>query len=466
MSELTEFDKQRAANIARNQAILASLGLEVNAAPKPPNKRVKVKREGPIEGVRKSARVASAPKRKYRESNDRSEKENDSDDGFTDESESDADFYSDDSQPPSQLGKRRRGGYAPGHDGPVLPGDGEGLRRRVVNGRNVQHIDPEKRAVRPDPKVFGPIRGIKVGHWWPSRLACSADAVHPPTVGGIYGGTTTGAYSVAVSGGYEDDVDEGFRFTFTGSGGRDLKGTASNPKNLRTAPQSSDQTLTGFNLALKVSCDTGNPVRVIRGFKATLGPEEGYRYDGLYKVLKAWQETGLSGFKVWKYAFKRIDGQAPLDTSIGKPDDFGDEDDYNIKDETEENPGQEPPEPGTGKAEWLEEEAEDRPKRTRRSTRKSYREIGGEATSTSTPSGPTTPASKLSDNAETSVTSDDSYTKMEPVVLISRKTGARASSKNKYQPLVSEYFSPKGDDSGVTSVSRRSSRRVSKKGEM
>lgn len=143
----------------------------------------------------------------------------------------------------------------------------------------------------------------------------TAADTHKPTVGGIYGSVSTGAYSVAVSGGYEDDVDEGFRFTFTGSGGRDLKGTAKNPKNLRTAPQSSDQTLTGFNLALKVSCDTGNPVRVIRGYKAALGPDQGYRYDGLYKVLKAWQETGLSGFKVWKYAFKRIDGQAPLDTS-------------------------------------------------------------------------------------------------------------------------------------------------------
>lgn len=116
-----------------------------------------------------------------------------------------------------------------------------------------------------------------------------------------------------MSGGYEDDIDEGFRFTYTGSGGRDLKGTKNNPKNLRTAPQSSDQTLMGFNLALKTSCDTGKPVRVIRGFKAELGPTEGYRYDGLYTVMKAWEDTGLAGFKVWKFAFKRVDGQPPID---------------------------------------------------------------------------------------------------------------------------------------------------------
>ncbi|RPA99311.1 hypothetical protein L873DRAFT_917125 [Choiromyces venosus 120613-1] len=329
--EMTEFERQRAANIAKNMAILAGLGIERNATPKQPKKRVKVKKDPSqpaTEGIRKSTRVTNVPKRRYAEkrqyAQDGDEQDNQTkkkkrrrykDNDFSDENESeesDADFYSDDSQSP---GPARRRKYPPDYDGILLPGDGDGLRRRVVNGRNVQHIDPKKWAARADPKVFGPIAGFKVGHWWPTRIACSADAVHPPTVGGIYGGSTTGAYSVSVSGGYEDDVDEGFRFTFTGSGGRDLKGTAKNPKNLRTAPQSSDQTLTGFNLALKVSCETGNPVRVIRGYKAALGPKEGYRYDGLYQVLKAWQETGLSGFKVWKFAFKRIDGQAPLDTS-------------------------------------------------------------------------------------------------------------------------------------------------------
>ncbi|PUU76715.1 PUA-like domain-containing protein [Tuber borchii] len=505
--ELIEFEKQRAANIARNRAVLAGLGLEINAAPKP-KKRVKVKKEGPTEGVRKSARVASIPKRRYREGDGRSEKESRSEkenknDEYSDESESDADFYSDDSQPPGPPSKRKRGGYkyAPDYGDVLLPGDTDGLRRRIVNGRNVQHLDPKKRAMRPNPKRFGPIPGIKVGHWWQSRMACSADAVHAPTVGGIYGTATTGAYSVAVSGGYEDDVDEGFRFTFTGSGGRDLKGTVKNPKNLRTAPQSSNQTLTGFNLALKVSCDTGKPVRVIRGFKAALGPKEGYRYDGLYKVLKAWQETGLSGFKVWKFAFKRIDGQAPLDTSIGGPSDYDDEgpednseDDHNIKDEIEENAEESPqsgtddegpednseddhnikdeieenaeenPQSSTENADEPKEqaEAEVRPKRTRKSTRKSYRESGGEATSISSDS--TAPASKPSDDAETPVTSDESDVKKEIAVVISKKTRAGARAKDKNQPSIGDYLSPKGDK-GATLASR-SSRRVSGRGKM
>jgi E3 ubiquitin-protein ligase UHRF1 len=60
-------------------------------------------------------------------------------------------------------------------------------------------------------------------------------------------------------------------------GGRNLKGTKANPKNLRTAPQSSDQTLTGL---LKISCDNANPIRVIQGFKGHLkwAPSEKYKY--------------------------------------------------------------------------------------------------------------------------------------------------------------------------------------------
>ncbi|KIJ16732.1 hypothetical protein PAXINDRAFT_74937, partial [Paxillus involutus ATCC 200175] len=128
-----------------------------------------------------------------------------------------------------------------------------------------------------------------------------------PWVGGISPGPY-GAYSVALSGGYDDDVDAGYAFTYTGAGGRDLKGTKAAPKNLRTAEQSYDQSFDhNHNKALKRSVETGKPVRVIRGFKlrSTYGPSEGYRYDGLYTVVRHWQEKGLNkgGFLVCKFAF-------------------------------------------------------------------------------------------------------------------------------------------------------------------
>lgn len=94
-----------------------------------------------------------------------------------------------------------------------------------------------------------------------------------------------------LSGGYEDDVDDGEEFTYTGSGGRDLSG------NKRTAPQSSDQELTRQNGAIARNCkakfddkkggDAGDkwkeglPIRVVRGYKgkkhSKYAPDEGCR---------------------------------------------------------------------------------------------------------------------------------------------------------------------------------------------
>ncbi|EDO31303.1 predicted protein, partial [Nematostella vectensis] len=144
-------------------------------------------------------------------------------------------------------------------------------------------------------------------------MECSADGVHRPTVAGIHGNAEEGCYSLALSGGYEDDLDYGVCFTYTGEGGRDLKGTKSNPKNLRTAPQTKDQTLSRGNMALTKNVENHCPVRVIRGYKlhSQFAPEEGYRYDGLYTVERYWQAVGMSGFMVYKFALKRCGDQAP-----------------------------------------------------------------------------------------------------------------------------------------------------------
>lgn len=166
------------------------------------------------------------------------------------------------------------------------------------------------------PKTFGAIPSIPIGTTWAKRIDCSTDAVHAPTVAGISGNEHDGCWSICLSGGYEDDVDLGESFTYTGSGGRDLKGTKANPKNLRTAPQSADQTWEGKNAALRRSVQTRKPVRVVRGWKAAnrYAPSEGYVYSGLYRVEKAWMERGASGWMVCKFRFVRLSGQDPLPT--------------------------------------------------------------------------------------------------------------------------------------------------------
>ncbi|XP_022087295.1 E3 ubiquitin-protein ligase UHRF1-like [Acanthaster planci] len=172
------------------------------------------------------------------------------------------------------------------------------------------------------PNHFGEIPGIHVGQSWKFRVQVSEAGVHRPHVAGIHGREDEGAYSIVLAGGYEDDEDRGFEFLYTGSGGRDLSG------NKRTAEQSMDQKLTKMNMALARNCNAtldtkngneakdwraGKPVRVVRNSKgrkhSKYAPEEGNRYDGLYKVVKFWPEKGRSGFLVWRYLLRRDDPQ-------------------------------------------------------------------------------------------------------------------------------------------------------------
>uniref|UniRef100_T1IID2 RING-type E3 ubiquitin transferase n=1 Tax=Strigamia maritima TaxID=126957 RepID=T1IID2_STRMM len=178
---------------------------------------------------------------------------------------------------------------------------------------------------------FGAISNVNVGSMWKFRAQVAECGIHRPSVGGIHGRAEDGAYSIVLSGGYEDDLDNGEEFMYTGSGGRDLSG------NKRTSGQSFDQKLNRSNLALARNCDAkvnkvdgavaknwrdGKPVRVVRNYKSAkhskYSPVEGNRYDGLYKVVKYWPETGQSGHLVWRYLLRRDDEDPAPWTEEGK----------------------------------------------------------------------------------------------------------------------------------------------------
>ncbi|KAF9457853.1 PUA-like domain-containing protein [Collybia nuda] len=178
-----------------------------------------------------------------------------------------------------------------------------------------------------NPKVHGEIPGFPVGSSWPSRVECSQAGVHAPLRAGIHGNATDGAYSIVLSGGYEDDEDNGETITYTGQGGRDTKGTLTHQLQGKTVrrhrlvslkdpystihklwegAQSADQEWVLGNRALKISCTTKNPVRVLRGFtlKSPYAPTEGYRYDGLYVVDDAWRAIGKTGYHTCRFIFR------------------------------------------------------------------------------------------------------------------------------------------------------------------
>ncbi|KAK0244459.1 PUA-like domain-containing protein [Armillaria nabsnona] len=159
-------------------------------------------------------------------------------------------------------------------------------------------------------RVHGHIAGVPIGSIFPGRLQVRAAGLHNPPRSGIFGTAKEGgAYSVVVSGGYEDDEDHGTYFTYTGSGGRS--------EGYNTV-QVADQEWKRGNKTLKMSATTGNPVRVIRGQNnSRYAPSEGYRYDGLYKVIKAWRLRGRMGFKTCRFLFILLEKNPRL----GKPPD-------------------------------------------------------------------------------------------------------------------------------------------------
>jgi len=183
---------------------------------------------------------------------------------------------------------------------------------------------------------------LYVGKRWHSRIGASWDGTHVTPVAGIAGRVGVGVWSIALSGGYEDDFDEGFRFVYTGCGGRDVKvplfsnlgliqQIGNGGRKMRTGPQLSDQYWNKSNIALRENVTNEKPVRVIRGYKgdSTWSPSQGFMYAGLYQVVACWIEAGMSlyeqqlmvgksGYDVIRFAFKRLPDQEPLVNGKGE----------------------------------------------------------------------------------------------------------------------------------------------------
>lgn len=159
-----------------------------------------------------------------------------------------------------------------------------------------------------DKLIFGHIPGVLVGATFASYAAMNSAGVHRSTMGGISGQEKVGADSIVISGGYEDDLDQGDVIVYTGQGGRD-----------ETGKHTKDQELRRGNLALAVSQKEGLPLRVIRGqdSRNDFAPAAGYRYDGLYRVDSHWHEVGKSGFKIWRYRLEKLDTVQPVPARPG-----------------------------------------------------------------------------------------------------------------------------------------------------
>jgi len=147
--------------------------------------------------------------------------------------------------------------------------------------------------------IFGHIEGVSVGQIFSSRKELGDAGVHAPTMSGIWGREKEGSCSIVLSGGYEDDIDKLNYILYTGQGGQDAPG----------GKQVKDQDFTRGNQGLVLSKEYGLPVRVTRGFQVKHGPDNGYRYDGIYYVTGYERIKGKSGFYVCRF---NLESEKPL----------------------------------------------------------------------------------------------------------------------------------------------------------
>ena len=135
-------------------------------------------------------------------------------------------------------------------------------------------------------RVFGHVGTYRPGDLFANRLELSLARQHPPRRAGVSGSRAEGADSIVLAGAYADDAFSEEEIIYSGSGGRDLQ----------TGNQVTDQEMTGRNLALRRSQETGRPVRVFQ----LVPHEEGtaFRYEGLYRVTDYQFARGKAGFQV------------------------------------------------------------------------------------------------------------------------------------------------------------------------
>lgn len=142
------------------------------------------------------------------------------------------------------------------------------------------------------PIVFGEISGIEEEQWIETRKEMMPTSFHRSWGAGIDGNGKEGTAAIVLSGGYTDDADYGHEIIYTGAGGN------------HNGKQVEDQSWGNRgNAGLLASMDRGLPVRVIRGakHKSEYSPNTGYTYAGLYSVVDAWEEKGVSGFKICRF---------------------------------------------------------------------------------------------------------------------------------------------------------------------
>ena len=267
MPALSAYEQFRKRNVARNARLFTELGLANTAKKVLPETRKsnlqsrqrKRKRAEPLEPLRKSTRVRGKPPVSY--------------------------------VPPD----------------PVEERDDARAERRQQQKKGYRLANGKWRGER-----FGHVPGVPVGtvfgagdYQRKGRREMADTGFFEPFVTPEWVERNGACYSIILNNDNGLSSDGGDIVQYAGAGGR-LRGQN------RTAPQSFSQTFDSTtNKALKLNCERKLPVRVIRGPKlkgkySTAKCGGGYRYDGLYLVVKAELiKRGPRGLKTAMFTLQR-----------------------------------------------------------------------------------------------------------------------------------------------------------------
>ncbi|PQE05368.1 ydg sra domain-containing protein [Rutstroemia sp. NJR-2017a BVV2] len=180
-----------------------------------------------------------------------------------------------------------------------------GIMRGLMTNGSSTKLDPAYPA-KVDFRVYGH-NGLTNGDCWPKQIAALRDGAHGSSMGGISGSTTTGAYSVVISGTYDEfDQDSGTTVHYSSPGAKETNAKEANTTNSGTQ-------------ALLQSLTSQNPIRVLRTAKCRWAgrPTAGYRYDGLYRAASVTQRANAKHGKFLSFELVRIEGQERI--AVGRP---------------------------------------------------------------------------------------------------------------------------------------------------
>lgn len=154
---------------------------------------------------------------------------------------------------------------------------------------------------------------LNVGDWWPKQICALRDGAHGAKISGISGNSTDGAYSIVLSGSYDNlDADRGDILYYCGSHSLVNKDP--------TTPAKSS-----YTEALRHSSGTKRPVRVLRSSRSNSpwSPSHGIRYDGLYVVTGEETKHNVWGGAYARFRMDRIAEQPAIDMNRPTKEEVG-----------------------------------------------------------------------------------------------------------------------------------------------